>query len=188
MHRLKRFLQQKFQLPEKDWEMIKEYFQLQFFKKNEYFVREGKICRKLAFIAEGVMRYCMFREDGTDITCFFSYENDFAGDPESFFSQKPSNKNMQALTDCALITLSYENMQIILQQYPQVKEIFAAIDNLVMTKLLNQRTSNLNTDADSRYREFMKEYPHILQRVPQKYIASFLGITEQSLSRLRKNI
>ncbi len=184
----KKFFHQQFQLPEKECEIITEYFQLQPFLKNEYFVSQGKICRKLAFIAEGVMRFCMFRDDGTDVTCFFMCENDFAGDPESFFSQKPSDKNVQALTDCQLITISHENMQKLLWQLSRGKEINAAIDHYVMMKMLFQRTFLLNLDATVRYKEFVREYAHILQRIPLSYIANFLGITQQSLSRLRKQM
>jgi len=184
----KKFNQQQFQVSEEEWEVVKECFQLHPFPKNEYFVSQGKVCRKLAFIAEGVMRYCMFRDDGTDVTCFFMCENDFVGDPESYFPQKPSDKNVQALTDCQLISVSYENMQKLLQQVPRGKEINAAIDHYVMMKMLYQRTFLLNLDATVRYKEFMREYANILQRVPLSYIANFLGITQQSLSRLRKQV
>ena len=110
------------------------------------------------------------------------------GDPESFFSQKPSDKNVQALTDSQLITISYENMQNLLQNVPRGKDITAAIDQYVTMRMLYQRTFLLNLDATVRYKEFMREYPHVLQRVPLSYIANFLGIAQQSLSRLRKNI
>jgi len=182
------FLQQQFHLSGEESEAIKEYFQLEPFPKNEYFVRYGKVCRKLAFIAEGVMRYCMFRDDGSEVTCFLMCEDDFAGDPESFFSQKPSDKNVQALTDCQLITVSYENMQKFLRQHPRGKETIAAIDHYVMTKMLYQRTFLLNLDASVRYHEFIREYSTVLQRIPLSYIANFLGITQQSLSRLRKQM
>jgi CRP-like cAMP-binding protein len=184
----KKFNEQQFQISEEEWDVVKECFRLQPFPKNEYVVSQGKVCRKLAFIAEGVVRYCMFRDDGTEVTCFFMCENDFVGDPESFFSQQPSDKNVQALTDCQLITISYENMQKLLQQVPRGKEINAAIDHYVMMKMLYQRTFLLNLDATVRYKEFMREYAHILHRIPLSYIANFLGITQQSLSRLRKQI
>jgi CRP-like cAMP-binding protein len=134
------------------------------------------------------MRGCMFRENGDDVTCFFMCENDFVGDPESFFSQQPSDKNVQALTDCELITISYEDMQILMQQNSRAKEINAIIGHYVMTKLIHQRTFLLNLDAAVRYKEFVKTYPHILQRIQLSYIANFLGIKQQSLSRLRKQL
>src|SRR5215831_17597864 len=167
---------------------MKECLQVQPFPKNEYFVAQGKVCRKLGFIAEGVMRYCMFRDDGSEVTCFFMRENDFVGDPNSFFSQKPSDQNVQALTDCSLIIFSYENMQKLFQQLPRAKEVRAAIDNYVMMKMLHQRTSLLNLEASVRYKEFLREYPDVLQRIPLSYVANFLGITQQSLSRLRKQM
>jgi len=75
------FQQEQFHLTKEECETVAEYFQLEAFPKNEYFVSQGKVCRKLAFIAEGVVRFCMFRDDGSDVTCFFMCENDFAGDP-----------------------------------------------------------------------------------------------------------
>lgn len=184
----KTFLQKQFSLSEQEWDIVKEYWQQEAFPRNEYFVSQGKICRKLAFIAEGVIRFCMFRDDGTDVTCFLMCENDFAGDPESFFSQKPSDKNVQALTDCHLLTISYDNMQKLLHRLIRGDEINAAIDHYVMMKMLFQRTFLLNLDATVRYNEFIREYAHILQRIPLSYIANFLGITQQSLSRLRRQM
>jgi len=184
----KKFLQEQFSLSDKEWELANRYWRQETFPKNEYFVSQGKICRKLAFITEGIIRFCMFRDDGTDVTCFLMCENDFAGDPDSFFLQKPSDKNVQALTDCQLMTISYDNMQKLLQEIPRGKEITAAIDHYVTMKMLFQRTFLLNLDATIRYQEFIREYAHILQRIPLSYIANFLGITQQSLSRLRKQM
>jgi len=183
-----KFQQEQFHLTKEECESASEYFQLESFAKNDYFVTQGKVCRKLAFIAEGIMRYCMFRDDGSDVTCFFMCEHDFVGDPDSFFQQKPSDKNVQALTDCQLITISYDNMQKLLQNVPRGKEVNAAIAHYVTMRMLHQRTFLLNLDATVRYKEFMREYPHVLQRVPLSYIANFLGIAQQSLSRLRKQI
>jgi CRP-like cAMP-binding protein len=183
-----KFQQEQFHLTKEECEIAAEYFQLESFPKNEYFVSQGKVCRKLGFIAEGVMRYCMFRDDGSDVTCFFMCEKDFVGDPDSFFPQKPSDKNVQALTDCQLITISYDSMHNLLQRVPRGKELTAAIDHYVTMRMLHQRTFMLNLDASVRYKEFMREYSHVLQRVPLSYVANFLGIAQQSLSRLRKQM
>jgi len=75
-----------------------------------------------------------------------------------------------------------------LRQLPRGKEILAAIDHYVTMRMLHQRTFLLNLDATVRYKEFMREYPHVLQRVPLGYVANFLGIAQQSLSRLRKQM
>src|SRR5882672_10186725 len=127
----KKFLQQECKVSEEEWQITTQYFKAEPFPKNEYFLKEGNICRKIAFIADGVMRYCMFHEDGTEATCFFMSRNDFVGDPESFYPQKPSRMNIQALTDCRLITLSHENNKKIFQHLERSKEITAAIDHYV---------------------------------------------------------
>ena len=187
MHRFKIHLQANYQVSEKDWDIIKECGETLHVKKNEYFVQQGKVCRWLSFIAEGAMRYCMFR-DGEDITCYFVCENEFAGDRDSFFEHKPSERNMQSLTDCVLLGISYDNLQKLYKLFPRFEEITGLIDRKVMMSLMTQRDFLQHADATTKYQYFMEHYPHILQRVPLGYIASFLGITQQSLSRLCKEI
>jgi len=183
----KKHLQDNYPFSEEDWDIMKEYCETLNVPKNEYFVQKGKVCRRMGFIAEGVMRYCMER-DGDDITCYFICENNFAGDPDSFFAHKPSEKNVQALTDCILIAFSLDSVQKLSKAFPRFTEIAAAIDRRVMMELMMQRDFLLNADAATKYQKFIEYYPHILQRVPLGYIASFLGIKQQSLSRLRKQI
>ncbi|PWT98744.1 MAG: Crp/Fnr family transcriptional regulator [Bacteroidetes bacterium] len=166
-----------------EWDQIREYVQIEEVSRNEYFVKQGKVCHRLGFICEGVFRICMER-DGTDITCYFVCEDNFVGDPESFKSRTPSKLNMQALTDAIVITFDRKLMT----DMPRFPEIITAIDKKVMMGLLAQRDFIQNEDAATKYQKFLESYPHILQRVPLGIVASFLGITQQSLSRLRKNI
>ena len=128
------------------------------------------------------------REDGAEITCYFVAENGFVVDPDSFASQKPGSLTIQAVTDSLLVALSYENSLKLAQVFPQWEAIAGAIAQRSMMELVNQRGFLLNRDAESRYRYFVEHYPHILQRAPLGYIASYLGITQQSLSRLRRHI
>lgn len=186
--RFKKYLRDNYQLTEDEWNLVKEFHQCVTVKKNEYFLKKGSVCRMLGFIAEGVMSYCMHREDGEEITCFFVSENEFAGDPDSFYSLQPSDKNLHALTDCTLIGITYDNMQRILKAFPRFTEIMVLIDKKVMMGFLSQRDLFYNLDAAAKYERFIEHYPHILQRVPLSYVASFLGIKQQSLSRLRKQI
>ena len=187
MLRLKKHLQRKYHLAEADWDIIKEYFDPFPVRKNEYVVQKGKVCRRISFIAEGVLRYCM-DQNGKDVTCFFISENCFAGDPDSFLAHKPSERNLQALTDCVLIGITYDNLQKLKKVYSRCQEIMGLIDHDVMMSLLNQRDFLQHANATTRYQKFMEYYPDILQRVPLSYVASFLGIKQQSLSRLRKKI
>ena len=149
-------------------------------------MREGRVCRHLGFIAEGVMRYTRFEESGQETTCYFVSENDFCADPVSFDTQKSSTMNLHAITECVLITISYDANQNLLKELPRHRELLAAIDRKTNMDLMHQRDFLINKDASSRYEYFVKNYPHILQRVPLGHIASFLDITQQSLSRLRR--
>ncbi len=187
MERFKKHLQAKYNLSNEDWDIVKDYAEPLYIRKNEYFVKYGKVCRRLGFIAEGVMRFCMERE-GEDITCYFASENEFAGDPDSFFGRIPSDKNIQALTDCTLISLSVEHVFNLYKACPNFEAVMKLIDHDVLMGLMIQRDFLQHADATSKYKKFIEQYPHILQRVPLSYVASFLGITQQSLSRLRKRI
>jgi CRP-like cAMP-binding protein len=186
--RFKEYLERCYQIEDREWEIIEGLCELLEIPRGEYFVREGKICRRLAFIAEGAMRYLRFEESGEDTTCYFVREDDFAGDPESFERQKPSDKNLQAITDCVLVTISRETIGRLLKELPRWHEIMADIDRKTMMGLLHQRDFLINRDAASKYEWFVEHFPHILNRTPLGYIASFLDITQQSLSRIRKNL
>lgn len=115
-------------------------------------------------------------------------EHEFAGDPESFDAQKPSSMNLHAITDCVLVTLSFEALRQLLKDIPRFRELFAAIDRKTTMDLLHQREFLINRDAASRYRWFLEHYPHILTRVPLGHVASFLDIGQPSLSWLRKQL
>ena len=187
MLRFKKHLQSNYQLAEKDWNIIKYYVEPLSVQKNEYFVQKGKVCRRLAFITKGIMRYCMER-DGEDITCYFVSENDFAGDPDSFYTYKPSVLDVQALTDCVLMAISHDKIEKLYKACPRFEEIMGLIGHKVMMDLVMQRDFLQHADATTKYQKFIEYFPHILRRVPLGYIASFLGITQQSLSRLRKQV
>ncbi len=184
--RFKEHLQRHYGLTEREWDTLRDHFESKQLPKGEYFVREGKICRKLGFIAYGVMRYTRFEESGEETTCYFMSEGDFVGDPESFELQKPSDKNLHAITECALVTISHQFIGGLLKELPRFREIMAAIDRKTMMTLLQQRDFLINRDAASRYDWFVEHFPHVVMRVPLGHVASFLDITQQSLSRLRK--
>ncbi len=161
---------------------------LEVVKRGECYLGQGKVCRKVGFIANGVMRYCNLKDDGSVVTCYFIAENEFAFDAESFGSGRPSTLMIEALTDCLVISISKDDEHWLKQNLPKFMEASNRMGQEFMVKLINQRQFLLNQDAKSRYLHFLKEYPAILQRAPLGAVASFLGITQQSLSRLRSQL
>jgi CRP-like cAMP-binding protein len=182
----RQFLESTFAVTDREWDIFSDRCEEEPLARGEFFVREGKICRKLGFIVEGVMRYLRYEESGRETTCYFSRENDFVGDPDSFESQKPSAKNLVAITDCFLVTISFEAFGKLLAALPRFQEVKAGIDRRTTMALLQQRDFLINRTGASRYQWLVDHYPDIVQRVPLGHIASFLDITQQSLSRLRK--
>jgi CRP-like cAMP-binding protein len=186
---LKDYLEKTFQLDEREWyRVIESRFEVQHVPKGEFVVSEGKVSRWLSYIAEGVIRYLRFEENGDETTCYFLSEHGFVGDPESFELQKPSRLNAQAVTDCTLVSFSYESRQYLSKNSAEFNRVMAAIDRKTMMDLLAQRDFLLNRDAASKYQHFITHYPDILRRAPLGFIASYLDITQQSLSRLRKQL
>lgn len=154
-------------------------------KKGEHFLNEGQVCRSLAMIGAGLLRYYI-NEDGKEGTYYFSKEGEFACDYESFLQQVPSSKNIQALEDTSLYIISFNGLQ---QLYRDLKEgeRFGRIGiEQVFVSVLQQLTSFYKDAPELRYQRFLETFSGISQRIPQYYIASYVGIKPQSLSRIRK--
>ena len=188
MENFRNYIRSVLGVPEAECGLILSFFESSNLGKNEYLVEEGRVCRYLNFIESGVVRYKKYEKDGSETTCFFLAENDFVGDPESFFDQKPSALNAQAITDLQLTRISRSQYDKLNKAYPEASAIYATIDHLTLKNLLDQRDFLMNKDADFRYRKFIEKFSHIHNRIPLQYIASFLEIAQPSLSRLRKQM
>jgi CRP-like cAMP-binding protein len=156
--------------------------------KGEYFSEAGKIARQVGFILEGVVRICYYNNKGEEITRYFIEENNLLVDLNSFSNKIPSTKYVQAVTDCKLIVFSQSD-------WNELSNTIIGWDNIIrkaMSKALWQKieriSSLISEDATTRYLEFIDKNPQLANRVPLSYLASYLGITQSSLSRIRKNI
>lgn len=165
--------------------MVEEYDE-RHFNKNEFFLKQGKISDSI-YIIEGLMRAYTFDKEGNEVTTNFFSKNRAIYDAASFFSQIPSMENIQAVTDCLAYSISYEKVNKLFHSLPEFREYGRQmlVNELVMSK---QRTlTMINRSAEERYADLIKSDCPILQNAPLKYIASYLGITDTSLSRIRKD-
>ncbi len=155
--------------------------------KGEYFSEAGKIPRQIGFVLEGVVRGFYYNDKGAEITRCFISENNLAADYVRFEANTASTEYLQACTDCRLLVFSKENWE-------ELSSTIAGWDNIKnrMVQLCMFQKSRkgpvVSQDATTRYLEFLEHYPSLANRVPLAYIASYLGVTQQSLSRIRKNI
>ncbi|GAA0559260.1 Crp/Fnr family transcriptional regulator [Chitinophaga japonensis] len=156
-------------------------------QKSEYFSEAGRIPQQVGFIVEGVIRGCYYNNKGEEITRCFISENSLVADYINFEANTSSSEYLQACTDCKLIVFSRKNWE-------ELSQVIAGWDNIKnkMVQICMYQKSRkgpvISQDATTRYMEFMENYPSLINRVPLAYIASYLGVTRQSLSRIRKNI
>lgn len=165
--------------------IVSELFSPLPLKAGEYWLEEGKVCRAVAFIDKGLIRY-YFNVDGEERTIYFGKENDFACDYTSFLPQTPARVNIQALEDTLLYVIGYEQLQKFYRTIAGGERFGRlAVEQVYLTAI--QQMNSFYTDAPAeRYQRFLDTYPHLVQRIPQYYIASYVGIKPQSLSRIRK--
>jgi len=154
--------------------------------KNDHVLKEGAVCHEYYFIERGIMRSYTYNLEGNEITTAFFSENSFASDLLSFFNRSPSREYMQAITDCETWYISFNDMQECFHTMPAFRE-FGRLKLVYSYSFLKERMlSMLQKTAEQRYYDLIYSSPEIFQNVPLKYIASYLGITDTSLSRIRK--
>ena len=156
--------------------------------KGELFIEQGKICDQVAFVVSGKLRNFYFDEAGNEVTCYFVTPNNFVSAFSSFLTNAPTHENISTLEDTVLRTISKKDLEALCELVPKM-QIFRRIiaENLFIT--MEKRIMMLQShSAHERYEKMIKENPEILLSVPLQYTASFLGITPQHLSRLRKEL
>lgn len=166
-------------------EVLEANLEEQRIPRSGVILERGAYCRSAAFIAEGLVRYTNLQEDGALTTCYFAWEGGFAFDPDSYTMHTPTRLGIEAVTDVRLQTLSPGREQLVLKVMPDWESIGARLAQRFYNELLDQRAFLLNRSAAEKHEHLLRHYPGIALRAPQGQIASFLGITPQSLSRLR---
>jgi CRP/FNR family transcriptional regulator, anaerobic regulatory protein len=142
----------------------------------------------LYFVNEGYLRSFYYDNDGDEITTYLATPDYYMASFLSLSQQKVSNENIETITDCSLLKISREDFLKIIEKYPDFREYSLQIFERAFSQM-NQRANDLATlTAEQRYTQLLKNQGNILQNVPIQYIASFLGIKPQSLSRIRKQM
>lgn len=173
---------------ETEWSEFISYLSYSALKKKDHFTVNGKVCDDIGFIIKGSVRYYHVKE-GIEITGYFSFENEFVSSYKSFLKQQPSIGYIQALEQTEFIVISYKNMQLMLNN-PILAFKMERFGRLVAEHYIccyeERITSFVTQTPEERYIHMLENEGNILLRVPQHYIANFLGITPVSLSRIRK--
>lgn len=166
--------------------LIVEVFKPKKLRKKQYFLEEGTVCKYLGFIVKGAMRQYSVDDKGVEHIVHLYIENYWASDRESVVMLKPSKYYIDAWEDTELLIITGADMIDLIGKIPSFAEMTRLLDQRSFIASQRRLNSTISNAAEKRYEEFAENYPQFIQRFPQHLIASFLGITKETLSRIRK--
>jgi CRP-like cAMP-binding protein len=167
-------------------EEIKKAFVPRKIRKKQYLLQEGEVCKYMGFIVKGAMRQYSVDDKGVEHIVRLSIENWWAGDRESFTMLTPSVYNIDAWEDTDALLVTKADMNEV-SKIPAVVEMMRKLDDNHAFAYQKRLNAYISLSAEQRYEDFAKQYPEFLQRFPQHIIASYLGITKETLSRVRRH-
>lgn len=173
------------QLSEQETQNLRSYFKEETLQKNDYFTRSDQMCERLSFIKSGILRVYTLA-DGKEITQWISTENFLMTEVAGFFFDQPNRWTIQALTDTELLTISKTNYRKLCQEFPKWNELEKQFIVKCFMMLENRVFSHLSMTAEERYQQYYQQNKALFNQVPLQYIASVLGMSAETFSRIRK--
>lgn len=173
---------------EEEIQFISERTRLKRFKKNEFFIKEGEKCEDFLFITKGIFRSFFCPNQSTSITHGFTFENNFLTSLSSYLTGEESEENIQSIVNSEAIVLSKAELTILEEQHLSWNKFLKIYSEKQFSRMEKIIRIIYQEDAETRYMNLIKHQPHYFQQLPLNHIASYLGITQRHLSRIRKGI
>ena len=185
---LRQHIENRTHLTEDEFDIVKNYFVTRKLRKKQFLLNEGEVCRYIGFVNSGCMREYTIDSRGNEHIIQFAIEDWWVSDLNSFLSGEPAEYNIDALQDSEILLLEKSARDKLLDECPKMERFFRIL--IESNHVANHRriTDSLSTSAEEKYLKFIKTYPKLFELVSQNQIASYLGITPQSLSRIRKEL
>lgn len=184
LHQLLHHIQTIYPLSAEAQSAIQDSFEEIVLPKNELLLAEAKTCRHLYFLCQGAIRG-YYTLEGKEITHWFAFENDFVTSFHSFITGEPAVENIQLLEGCVLLSITKEKLTQLCNQYHEIERVVRIAYEKYYIRLEERFVNNQFKTAAGRYEKLLNETSHILERVPLGMVASYLGITQETLSRVR---
>ena len=165
---------------------ITDYFEERILARNEFLLRAGKVSNEYIFLVEGFMRAFTLDDDGNEVTTYFYPKNQVVFEVSSFFMRTVSDENIQALTHCKAYSISFDKLNVLFHAVPEFREFGRAMLVKGFADFKQRTLALINKPAEERYAELMNTNKEVFQYAQLKHIASYLGITDTSLSRIRR--
>lgn len=179
-------VREKIKLSEEEEEICKTLFIPKKLRKRQYLLQQDDVCKYTAFVEKGTLRLYMVDDKGIEHIVQFALEGWWISDLYSFFTGEPSIFNIDALEDAELLLITQPAEEKLMQQVPQLERYFRLLTQNSLIAMQRRLVGTLSQSAEEKYTKLIDTYPDIIQRVPQHMIASYLGITPETLSRVRK--
>lgn len=183
---LNNFITKYVTLSDAELEYITNKFKTKAVKKNNFLLRQGDTCKDLVFVQKGCLRLYYLKDD-IEVSVWFAFEQSSAIEIYSFISERPSNYFLQAIENSEVLCLSKTELNKLYRHQPKMQEMMRNFWEDVILNLIDRFTALQTDSAEKRYLDLLKKPAH-LETIPQKYLASFIGVTPTSLSRIRKQI
>lgn len=185
---LKTNFEEKVTISDEEMKQLEYFFRSRLIKRKKDLLRIGDVCKELAFVVKGALRSYSIDDKGVEHISQLALENHWVADLYSYITQTPSEFAIEAIEDTEVLLISAFDLDIIYLKVPVMERFFRKLFEKAYIAALIRLNSTQSEPADIRYRKLVDKHPDLLQRVPLIYIASFLGITPESLSRIRKNL
>ena len=187
MDKVKSYLNRIIQLEDSEWELFSSKLEKRQYAKKTIILKTGAVENYIYFIEQGIVRYFV-PEDTNDLTFGFSFEGDIGSAYDSFINQVPTTYQLETLTDTEVWRIGYADLMAFYRKTKSGNHIGRVIGEQLYIKAIKRELSLLSETAEQRYEKLFHDRPKLIQQIPLKYIASYIGITPQALSRIRKQI
>ena len=185
---LRAHIEKRVNLTDEEFEICSKFFVPKKLRKKQFLLNEGGVCKNLGFVNSGCLREYTIDSKGAEHIIQFAIEDWWVSDLNSFLAGSPSTYNIDALEDSEVLLLEKSARDKLLDSCPKMERFFRLLMEANHVAAQRRVSDSLSASAEERYLKFIKTYPKLFEQVPQNQIASYLGITPQSLSRIRKEL
>lgn len=162
-------------------------FQRRTVPKGQLLLRPGEVCQELLFLQTGCLRTYLLAPDGSEVSVWFAFPRYLCSEITSFISGQPSEYAVEAIADCEVLYLPKHLLSSLYDQHPALHGLMRQVWEYVILNVVRRFTALQHDTAEQRYRDLLQQ-PNYMQLIPQKYLASFIGVTPSSFSRIRKKL
>jgi CRP-like cAMP-binding protein len=175
-------------LNEDEQSIVEQVFKERKIKKRQFILQEGDVCKLNTFVVEGCFKMYMVDENGKEHNLQFAIENWWIGDIGSFHTEQPSRLYIEALENSIILQIKKEDQLKLFVEYPKFNRIFRVFTENALVSTQRRVLQNISSTAEERYLDFMERHPHLFNRISNVQIASYLGVTPEFLSTIRKRL